>query len=188
MHFAIHFIVQRAQWFFIRTRLKATLQDWGETTANKSVHTGLILFLSGNSWPQKIRLYFSFLEKKKTVYRDAWWAYEDPDPQVECSNWRLFSVYHVLIEGCWTYHDALKCISHFRKGQVPCELYHLLLTNSSSILHTCSLLILHPSTHSSSHSSIHLSLGSKSFPVPHHTSWCIHFLAKFLMQEYEGKW
>ena len=64
MHFATRFIVQRAQWFSIRNRLKGTLQDWGETSANKTVNAELILFLTGNSWSQKNKTFFFFSQEK----------------------------------------------------------------------------------------------------------------------------
>lgn len=64
MHFATHFIVQRAQWFSTKTRLKGTLQDWGETSATKTGDADLILFLTGNSWLEKKKTFFLFSQEK----------------------------------------------------------------------------------------------------------------------------
>lgn len=146
----MHFIVQRAQWFSIRTRLTGTPQDCQpKADLIPDWNRNPVFLVTGNSRPQKISLFL--FSRKRTIYSGAWWAYEGPHPWVGCSNWRLFSVYHVPVEGSWTYSDALKWILRFRKGQAPCELYHLLLTSSSSILLACSLLVLHPSVHPSIH-------------------------------------
>lgn len=127
----------------------------------------MILFLTGNSWPQKISLSFSFLKKN-----DHLQAVVDGIMRVQNNEWAAgtggFLACTMWIQHSCTYSGALKWISRCRKGQVPCELYHPLLTSSSSILLVCSLLVLH------------LSLSSKSFPLPRHTSWCVHLLAESL--------